>query len=39
VIGVPWTRRARFIWPLQVLWLPARTAFLLLAHAVQWGPF
>lgn len=39
LIGVPWTRWARFIWPLQVLWLVAGAAFLLLAHAIQWGPF
>ncbi len=39
LIGVPWTRWARFIWPLQALWLLAGAAFLLLAHAIQWGPF
>lgn len=39
LIGVPWTRWARFIWPLQAMWLLAGAAFLLLAHAIQWGPF
>ena len=32
--GVPWTRWARFIWPLQLAWLVAGPALLLLAHAI-----
>jgi len=39
LIGVPWTRWARFMWPLQCLWLLAGAALLLLAHALRWGPF
>jgi len=34
--GVPWTRWARFIWPLQLAWLVAGLALLLLAHAIGW---
>lgn len=39
LIGVPWTKWARFLWPLQVLWLIAGLVLLLIAHAFQWGPF
>ena len=35
--GVPWTRWARFIWPLQLAWLVAGLALLLLAHAIGWS--
>jgi uncharacterized ion transporter superfamily protein YfcC len=37
--GVPWTRWARFLWPLQVLWLAAGMVLLLIAHAIHYGPF
>jgi uncharacterized ion transporter superfamily protein YfcC len=39
LIGVPWTKWAKFLWPLQVLWLLAGLALLLIAHAMRWGPF
>lgn len=39
LIGVPWTRWARFILPLQLMWLVAGLALLLIAHAIRWGPF
>ena len=39
LIGVPWTKWARFLWPLQVLWLLAGLVLLLIAHAFRWGPF
>jgi uncharacterized ion transporter superfamily protein YfcC len=37
--GVPWPRWARFMWPLQLLWLAAGLALLFIAHSVRWGPF
>jgi uncharacterized ion transporter superfamily protein YfcC len=37
--GVPWTRWARFLWPLQVMWLAAGLVLLLIAHAIHYGPF
>ncbi len=36
---VPYPRWARFMWPLQLLWLAAGLALLFLAHAIRWGPF
>lgn len=36
--GIPWTRWARFMIPLQLLWLAAGLALLLIAHAMRWGP-
>jgi uncharacterized ion transporter superfamily protein YfcC len=39
LIGVPWTRWARFMAPLQALWLAAGLVLLLAAHALRWGPF
>lgn len=39
LIGVPWTRWARFMAPLQLLWLAAGLALLLVAHAIRLGPF
>ncbi|HEX4954928.1 MAG TPA: C4-dicarboxylate ABC transporter permease [Thermoanaerobaculia bacterium] len=39
LIGVPWTRWVRFLWPLQVIWLLVGLVFLLIAHALRWGPF
>jgi uncharacterized ion transporter superfamily protein YfcC len=39
LIGVPWTRWARFLWPLQVAWLAAGMVLLLVAHSIGWGPF
>jgi uncharacterized ion transporter superfamily protein YfcC len=35
---VPWTRWARFMLPLQLLWLSAGLVLLLIAHAMHWGP-
>ena len=37
LIGVPWTRWARFIWPLQLAWLVAGLVLLLIAHAIGWS--
>ena len=39
LIGVPWTRWARFLWPLQVIWIALGLVFLLIAHAIRLGPF
>jgi uncharacterized ion transporter superfamily protein YfcC len=39
LIGVPWTRWVKFLWPLQLLWLAAGLVLLLIAHAIRWGPF
>ena len=39
LVEIPYTRWARFMWPLQLLWLVAGLALLLIAHAIRWGPF
>ena len=39
LIGVPWTRWVRFLWPLQVVWILLGLVFLLIAHAIRLGPF
>jgi uncharacterized ion transporter superfamily protein YfcC len=39
LIKVSWTRWVKFLWPLQLLWLGAGLVLLLIAHAIQWGPF
>jgi uncharacterized ion transporter superfamily protein YfcC len=39
VAGIPWPRWARFMFPLQLLWLAAGLVLLFIAHAIQWGPF
>ena len=39
LIGVPWTRWVRFLWPLQLIWIGLGLVFLLIAHAMRWGPF
>lgn len=36
--GIPWTRWARFMLPLQLLWLGAGLVLLFVAHAMRWGP-
>jgi uncharacterized ion transporter superfamily protein YfcC len=36
--GISWTRWARFMAPLQLLWLAAGLVLLLIAHAMRWGP-
>ncbi len=36
LIRVPWTRWAKFMWPLQLLWLGAGLILLLIAHAIGW---
>jgi uncharacterized ion transporter superfamily protein YfcC len=36
--GVAWTRWARFMLPLQLLWLIAGLGLLFIAHAMRWGP-
>lgn len=39
LIGVPWTRWAKFLWPLQVIWLVIGLVSLAIAHAIHYGPF
>src|SRR6185436_10578627 len=39
MLRVPWTRWVRFLWPLQLIWLGVGLVFLLVAHAIHWGPF
>jgi len=39
LLGVPWTRWARFMAPLQAIWLAIGLVFLAIAHAIRWGPF
>lgn len=39
LIGVPWTRWAKFLWPLQLIWLAIGLAALAIAHAIRFGPF
>jgi uncharacterized ion transporter superfamily protein YfcC len=39
LIGVPWARWARFMLPLQAIWLGLGLLFLGIAHAIRWGPF
>ncbi len=36
LIRVPWTEWAKFMWPLQLLWLGAGLGLLLIAHATGW---
>ncbi len=36
--GIPWIRWARFMLPLQILWLAAGLVLFFIAHAMQWGP-
>jgi uncharacterized ion transporter superfamily protein YfcC len=36
LINVPWIRWAKFMWPLQLLWLGAGLVLLLIAHAIGW---
>ena len=35
--GIPWARWARFMLPLQILWLAAGLVLLLVAHAMHWS--
>ena len=39
LIGVSWNRWAKFMLPLQLLWLALGLGFLALAHAIRFGPF
>ncbi|MCM2270652.1 MAG: AbgT family transporter [Thermoanaerobaculia bacterium] len=39
LLGVSWTRWARFMAPLQLIWLGLGLVFLAVAHAIRWGPF
>jgi uncharacterized ion transporter superfamily protein YfcC len=39
LIGVRWERWVRFIWPLMLIWISLGLVFLLIAHAIQLGPF
>lgn len=39
LINVSWTRWARFMWPLQCIWLVTGLILLFIAHAIKWGPF
>jgi uncharacterized ion transporter superfamily protein YfcC len=36
LIRVSWTRWAKFMWPLQLLWMGAGLVLLLIAHAIGW---
>jgi uncharacterized ion transporter superfamily protein YfcC len=36
LINVSWTKWAKFMWPLQLLWIGAGLVLLLIAHAVGW---
>jgi uncharacterized ion transporter superfamily protein YfcC len=39
IINVRFSEWVRFIWPLQLLWIGAGLVLLLVAHAIQLGPF
>jgi len=39
LVEIPYVKWAKFMWPLQLLWLVAGLALLLIAHAIRWGPF
>jgi len=39
LIDVPWTRWARFMWPLECIWLATGLVLLLIAHHIRFGPF
>ncbi len=39
LIRVPWARWAKFLLPLQVIWMAAGLVLLLIAQAFHWGPF
>ncbi len=39
LIGVPWTSWVRFMWRLELMWIAAGLALVLLAHAIGYGPF
>jgi uncharacterized ion transporter superfamily protein YfcC len=39
LLGVPWTRWARFVAPLVGIWIALGALFLAVAHAMRWGPF
>jgi uncharacterized ion transporter superfamily protein YfcC len=39
LLGVSWTRWARFMAPLQLIWLGLGLVFLAIAHGIRWGPF
>lgn len=37
--GVPYNKWIRFVGPLMVVWFILATMFLVIAHAIRWGPF
>jgi uncharacterized ion transporter superfamily protein YfcC len=39
LVGVPWTRWARFVAPLIGIWIALGMIFLAIAQAMRWGPF
>jgi uncharacterized ion transporter superfamily protein YfcC len=39
LIGVSWPRWARFMAPLQLIWIGIGLVFLAIAHAIRFGPF
>ncbi len=39
ITGIPWNKWARFYFPLLCIWYIAAIAFLLIAQAIQFGPF
>jgi uncharacterized ion transporter superfamily protein YfcC len=39
ILGIPWTTWARWLLPLLLIWLGIGMAAVLVAHAIQFGPF
>ena len=39
IVGIPWNKWAKFYLPLLCMWYVAAIAFLLIAQAIQFGPF
>jgi uncharacterized ion transporter superfamily protein YfcC len=39
LIGVSWECWARFMWPLECLWIGTGLILLLISHWMAWGPF
>jgi len=39
IAGIQWTKWAKFMLPLFLIWSAAGAVFLVIAQAIQWGPF
>jgi uncharacterized ion transporter superfamily protein YfcC len=39
ILGIPWTKWARWLMPLLLIWLAIGMVAVLVAHAIQFGPF